>query len=67
MTERFDSNIGKRSFRVVLEQDAGGAERLRWHGYEAGAAVSYSVEPHTSLWQRVMAGLMRLLPVESQL
>lgn len=48
------------SYRV--ERDSNG--RLRWYG--DGETV-YTSEPKAGLWRRFVAGLARLLPVESQL
>ncbi|MGD2171176.1 MAG: phospholipase D family protein [Gammaproteobacteria bacterium] len=63
MAENFDRDIEKIAFRVELKSDG----ELFWHGYEDGKAVTFDVEPHTSFWRRLGVGLLRLLPIESQL
>jgi putative cardiolipin synthase len=57
--EQFSRN----SYRVQLN-DKG---RLRWTSVEDGETVVYKREPGTNLWQRFMAGFMRLLPIREQL
>lgn len=60
MNEGADPDI---SFRVQLDQDG----RLRWVAEDEGTPVRYDTDPMTSLWQRFLAGVIRLLPVASQL
>lgn len=67
MAEWFDKNIEKVAFKVTLEIQENGVESLRWIGQKDGEQVSYTVEPQTSIWQRIGINLMRLLPVDSQL
>jgi putative cardiolipin synthase len=67
MAEWFDRHIESLAFRVRLEAAADGTESLRWYGMQDGATVTFDHEPHTGFWRRFGIGLMRLLPVESQL
>ena len=67
MAQWFDKNIQDVAFKVTLEAEENGIEQLRWTGQEDGQQVIYTVEPHTSIWQRIGINLLRLLPIESQL
>ncbi|MBW1787756.1 MAG: phospholipase D family protein, partial [Deltaproteobacteria bacterium] len=67
MVEWFDENIEKIAFRLELQADERGYERILWHGLEAGKPVVYTVDPHTGFWRRLGIGFMSLLPIESQL
>ena len=63
-----DEAIVRVTFRLELETDQGGRERIVWH--EVGGKdgrQTYYVDPHTGFWQRLGVGLMGLLPIESQL
>jgi putative cardiolipin synthase len=42
-------------------------EYIHWHGIENGEPITYEVDPHTSFWRRMGVGIMRILPIESQL
>ena len=63
MAVGLEREIERVAFRLELGEDGD----LLWHGYEDGAAVTFDVEPHTGFWQRFGVGLLRLLPIESQL
>lgn len=63
MAAGLEREIERVAFRLELGEDG----NLLWHGYEDGAAVTFDVEPHTGFWQRFGVGLLRLLPIESQL
>ncbi|MCG6966607.1 MAG: phospholipase D family protein [Chromatiaceae bacterium] len=67
MADWFDANIENLAFQVKLEQDANGAEQLRWYGRVDGEPQIFHVDPYTSFWKRFMVGAIGLLPVESQL
>jgi putative cardiolipin synthase len=51
------------AWKVVLNED----DQLRWIDKEKGKTQAYDVEPMTSVWQRLVAGIIRILPIESQL
>lgn len=55
------------SYRVQLEQDDAGAERLIWMTETDGEAVRYTSDPEAGVWRRFTAWLISLLPVEAQL
>jgi len=50
------------SYHLALEQG-----RIHWHGEDDGAMQDYTHEPEASLGRRLIAGLVRWLPIESQL
>ena len=63
-----DDEVNRGAFRLELETDRHGRERIIWHETDKGAGQkTYSVEPYTGLLQRFGVGFMGLLPVESQL
>jgi putative cardiolipin synthase len=67
LAERFDQNIEKEAFRLELETDSDGNDKIVWHGLNDGKQEVFNVEPHTSFWQRLGIGFLSLLPIESQL
>jgi putative cardiolipin synthase len=50
------------SYRVFLR-----TTRIRWEGESDGEVQQYSREPEASVFRRMVAGLVRYLPIESQL
>lgn len=62
-----DREISTLAFRLELEAGYQGTSYLIWRGVVDGQQRSLKAEPYTSFWQRFMVGLMRLLPIESQL
>ena len=50
------------SFRLALD-----GNHLRWYRQAEGESRVFTTEPHTGFWRRFAAGLLRLLPLESQL
>ena len=67
VTYNFDQRIDEVGFRLALEEDEQGGERLRWHGLVDGEPVTFTADPYTSFWRRFGIGFMRLLPIESQI
>lgn len=63
MAKGLDQEIDRIAFRLEL----GEGGNLLWHGYYDGEAVTFDVDPYTGFWQRFGIGLLRLLPIESQL
>ena len=63
----FEQIARKGAFRLVLEKDADGKEELRWYRERDGRTSIYTTEPNTGFWRRFGVGLLRLLPIESQL
>jgi putative cardiolipin synthase len=67
MAEQFDQKIGDVAFRLELETNDRGVERIVWHGVENGQPVTYYVDPHTGFWRRFGVAFLSVLPIESQL
>jgi len=67
MAARFDTMVATKTFRLELTTDEDGFELIRWHGMENGREKVWTADPHTGFWRRFGIGLLRLLPVESQL
>ena len=62
-----DSDMADLAFRLQLEEDFAGASHIVWDGIVDGERTVLDKEPYTGFWQRFMVGLMRWLPIESQL
>jgi putative cardiolipin synthase len=67
MAERFDDGIENAAFRLELVTDEEDNEYILWHGYENGEEITFEVDPYTSIWRRMGVGIMRIMPIESQL
>jgi putative cardiolipin synthase len=67
MGEWFDQNIEKVAFRLELQKNWNGTDKIVWHGLNDGKQEVFKVEPHTSFWQRLGIGFLSILPIESQL
>ena len=65
--EYIDEQIGQIAFRLMLDKGSDGVKRIVWHGSVDGKQAVLTAEPYTGFWQRFRVGLMRLLPIESQL
>jgi putative cardiolipin synthase len=57
------------AYRLALAPDGaqGSGTRLEWIALEPAGEVRYASEPGASLWRRLAAGFLSLLPIESQL
>jgi putative cardiolipin synthase len=51
------------SYRVTLDEN----NELLWQSEENGQPAQFTSDPLSTAWQRFMAGVIRLLPIESQL
>jgi putative cardiolipin synthase len=67
LAERFDQNIEKEAFRLELKKESNGSDKIVWHGLVDGEQQVFSVEPHTTFWQRLWVEFLKVLPIESQL
>lgn len=67
MADWFDQNIDRLAFRLELQKDEAGYEKLLWHGLVDGKPHVFDVEPYTGFWRRFGIGFMSLWPIESQL
>lgn len=50
------------SYRLELKNNV-----LHWHGCDQGKLQEYTDEPEAGIFRRILAALVRHLPVESQL
>jgi putative cardiolipin synthase len=55
------------SYRLALESDESGAERLVWITENDGIEVRYYSEPEVGVWRRFTTWLVSLLPIEHHL
>ena len=67
LSDRFDQKIGQLAFRLELQRDEQGKEKIAWHGLVDGKQQTLYVDPYTSFWKRFGVGFMRMLPIESQI
>jgi putative cardiolipin synthase len=67
MANKFDRIIDQIAFRLELQRDNQGRERITWHGLVDGKQQILTVDPYTSFWKRFGVGFMRMLPIESQI
>lgn len=63
----FDRSIESVAFRLELVQNDNGTESIRWHGRVDETPKTVDVDPYTGFWRRLGIGIMRILPIESQL
>ena len=61
--EAFTNSIEAQAYEVFLNEDG----KVRWRGFDDGQEVIYRKEPQSTWSQRFFAGLMRFIPVRSQL
>lgn len=62
-----DKALHRVAYRLSLETDEQGRERILWHDDDPATRAVYTTDPHSGFWQRFTVGFMSLLPVESQL
>ena len=63
LRRRFQAEISpEASYRLELKNNA-----LHWHGCDGGRSQNYSHEPEAGIFRRILAILVRHLPIESQL
>jgi putative cardiolipin synthase len=67
MAQDFDSKIDALAFRLELENADTGSGQILWHGIVDGEQKTLYQEPYTGFWKRLGVGLMRILPIESQI
>ncbi len=67
MATWFDENIDKVAFRLELEIDADGYERILWHAPKGDPKGVYIVDPHTGFWRRFGLEFLSVFPIDSQL
>lgn len=67
LAEWFDQNIARVAFRLAVERNEEGHDKIVWHGFEEGQEVTYNKDPHTGFWLRFFVGFLSFLPIDSQL
>ena len=67
MAEWFEKNIEQAAFRLELKKNETDSEELIWHGWDNGAPVVFTHDPHAGFWRRFGVEVMSWLPIESQL
>lgn len=67
MAKWFDENIADLAFRLELDVNEQGGEKILWHGLVDGEKQVFTVDPYTTFWRRFGVGFLSLLPIESQL
>jgi putative cardiolipin synthase len=67
MSDWFDQMVNKLAFRLALEKNVNGTDKLVWHRETDGEKRVFTTEPNTGFWRRFGVGVLRLLPIESQL
>jgi len=67
MADGFDRTIDQVAFRLELQRDDQGREKIAWHGLVDGKKQTLHVDPYTSFWKRFGVGFMRMFPIESQI
>ena len=55
------------AYRLSLTPDATGKEHLVWQTQEGGHSVVYTREPSRSLWRRIQARILSLLPLDREM
>ena len=63
LAERVEALLPETAYRVELDD----RNRIAWVGQHGGATERYATEPGTGFWQRFGAGLLGILPIDSQL
>lgn len=67
MATWFDNNIDKVAFRLELETDPDGYERILWHAPKGNEQDIYIVDPDAGFWRRFGLEFMSVFPLDSQL
>jgi putative cardiolipin synthase len=62
-TQGVENGVNEKTYELFLDENG----KLRWRGYEDGREVIHTNEPESTWAQRFIAGIVRLLPVKSQL
>ncbi|MEM7144521.1 MAG: phospholipase D family protein [Verrucomicrobiota bacterium] len=65
-SQRFEDNINEVAFEVRMT-DEGGRSKLEWVGGQGGPDVVMTEEPHATTGQKIMVGILKWLPIDSQL
>ena len=58
--------MGKVAFEVSFSRDTG-RENMKWTGGQGGPDVVMEKEPYATTMQKLTVGILKWLPIESQL
>ena len=61
-----DENVNKVAFEVRFSRQ-GGRENMNWTGGQGGPDVVFEKEPYATTMQKLTIGIVKWLPIESQL
>jgi putative cardiolipin synthase len=64
--KHFEDNVNTVAFEVSLSQESG-REKMQWTGGQGGPNVVWEKEPYATTLQRLSVGILKWLPIESQL
>ncbi len=64
--KHFEDNVGKVAFKVEFNRE-GGNENMKWIGGQGGPDVVMTKEPYASTFQKATVGILKWLPIDSQL
>ncbi len=64
--KNFEENVHKVAFKVEFERE-GGNQNLKWVGGRGGPDVVMTKEPYASTFQKATVGILKWLPISSQL
>ena len=67
MAEWFDRNVGSIAFQVELVRGESGTISLRWTSRKGDEPLVFDKDPYTGAAERYLIGILRLLPIDSQL
>jgi len=62
----FEENVNKVAFEVEFTRE-GGRENMHWVGGQGGPDVMMQEEPYATTTQKAMVGILKWLPIDSQL
>ena len=65
-SRHFEDNVGRVAFEVAFSRE-GGRENLQWRGGQGGPDVVMEKEPYATTMQKLMVGMVKWLPIQSQL
>ena len=65
-TKDFEENVGKVAFEVEFSRK-GGSGNLHWVGGQGGPDVMMEQEPYATTKQKAIVGILKWLPIDSQL
>ncbi|OEU84157.1 MAG: hypothetical protein BA873_07615 [Desulfobulbaceae bacterium C00003063] len=65
-TKNFEENVGKVAFEVEFSRK-GGSENMHWVGGQGGPDVMMEQEPYATTKQKAIVGILKWLPIDSQL